>query len=92
MGQAPYAAAIAGSGLSVVTFSPGKGLREAANAGRVEMMRTPLSGIPKLFHDRILTVDVLVGICLALAVFSLARPAIRSYQRLRLRHGVHAGP
>lgn len=60
MGQAPYAAAIAGSGLSVVTFSPGKGLREAANAGRVEMMRTPLSGIPKLFHDRILTADVLL--------------------------------
>lgn len=60
MGQAPYAAAIAGSGLSLVTFSPGKGLRQAANAGRVEMMRTPLSGIPKLFHDRILTADVLL--------------------------------
>lgn len=60
MGRAPYGAATAESGLSVATFSPGKGLREAASAGRVAIMRTPLSGIPKLFDDRKLTADVLL--------------------------------
>ena len=60
MGQALNAAAKIGSGLSLVTFFPGKGLREAANAGRVEMMRVPLSSIPKLFRDRMLTVDILL--------------------------------
>ncbi len=58
MGQAPYADA--GGGLAVVTFSPGKGLRKAASAGRIEMLRTPLSGIPKLFNDRTLTADILL--------------------------------
>ncbi len=37
-------------------------------------------------------IDVLAGMCLALAVFLIARPAIRAYQRLRRRHGVIAGP
>ena len=60
MGEAPYAAAGTEGRLAPVTFHPGKGLRGAANAGRVEVMRTPLGSIPKLFRDRALTANVLM--------------------------------
>ncbi len=60
MGEAPYAAPEIGSHISVATFFPARGLREAANAGRVELLRTSLGGIPKLFQDRALTADVLM--------------------------------
>jgi 4-hydroxybutyrate CoA-transferase len=59
MGETPYVAAPAES-LHLVTFFPGKGLREAANSGRVEVMRTTLSAIPKLFRDGTVKVDLLM--------------------------------
>lgn len=58
MGEAPYAASE--SRLAVTTFFPGKGLRDAARSGRVEVMRTSLRGIPDLFRDRSLSADVLM--------------------------------
>jgi 4-hydroxybutyrate CoA-transferase len=59
MGETPYVAAPAES-LRLVTFFPGKELREAANSGRVEVMRTTLSAIPKLFSDGTVKVDMLM--------------------------------
>lgn len=60
MGEVPYAAPESESRIRLVTFHPGKSLRAAARAGRVEVMRTPLSGVPNLFRDRVLTADVLM--------------------------------
>ena len=60
MEEGPYAAPETASHLSLVTFFPGKGLRAAANAGRVEVMRPSLGTIPRLFQDRVLTADVLL--------------------------------
>lgn len=59
MGQTPYVATPPQS-LRLVTFFPGKGLREAANSGRVEVLRTTLSAIPKLFRDGTVKVDLLM--------------------------------
>ncbi len=60
MGECPHAApGVAGANLSLTTFFPGKGLREAVNAGRAQVRRTPLSAIPALFQRRVLTADVL---------------------------------
>ena len=60
MGEALYAAPETKSHLSLATFYPGKGLREAVNAGRVDVLRTSLGGIPKLFRDRALKADALL--------------------------------
>lgn len=60
MEEAPYATPETASHLSLVTFFPGKGLRAATNAGRVEVLRTSLGSIPRLFRDRALTADVLL--------------------------------
>lgn len=60
MGQAPYAGAAAARHLSVHTFFPGKGLRAAANSGRAQVHRTPLSEIPKLFAQGRIGADVLM--------------------------------
>jgi 4-hydroxybutyrate CoA-transferase len=60
MGEAPYAAPQTETHLSLTTFHPGKGLRRAASAGRVEVLRTSLGGIPRLFRDRVLKADVVM--------------------------------
>jgi 4-hydroxybutyrate CoA-transferase len=60
MSEAPYAARQTASHLSLVTFFPGKGLRQAVNEGRVEVLRPSLGSIPRLFQDRVLTADVLL--------------------------------
>src|SRR3954447_6619912 len=56
MGSSPYAA---GGNVGIKTFFPGKGLRKAAAAGQVELLRYPLSAIPTLFEDRQLEADFL---------------------------------
>ncbi len=60
MGEAPYAAAATETHLTLTTFHPGRALRRAASAGRVEVLRTPLGAIPKLFRDRVLQADVVM--------------------------------
>ncbi len=60
MGDAPYATAETEGRLSPVTFHPGKGLRQAANAGRAEVSRISLGNIPNLFRDRVLSADMLM--------------------------------
>jgi 4-hydroxybutyrate CoA-transferase len=58
-GTPPYAAASADS-ISVNTFFPGRGLRGAVSSRRAQLLRMPLSGIPKLFDDGTLKTDVLM--------------------------------
>ncbi len=60
MGSAPYAGEAAARHLSVHTFFPGKGLREAVNKGRVHIDKMPLSVIPKLFVQGRIKADVLM--------------------------------
>lgn len=59
MGGSPYAAPELDRHLVLRTFYPGKALRAAVNAGRAEIMRTPLSTIPGLFADGTIKADVL---------------------------------
>lgn len=48
------------SNVHVRTFYPGKGLRKAAAVGEIELLRCPLSQIPKMFDDRAIVADVLL--------------------------------
>ena len=48
------------SNARVRTFFPGKGLRKAVAAGDAELLRYPLSQIPKLFNDGAIVADVLL--------------------------------
>ena len=59
-GLTPYAAPELDGHLRLRTFYPGKGLRAAVNAGRAEIIRSPLSAIPGLFRSRTLKADVLL--------------------------------
>lgn len=60
MGSAPYGEAAAASQLDVDTFFPGRGLRQALNAGRVRPLRHALSAIPALFDSGALRADVVM--------------------------------
>lgn len=60
MGLAPYGAAVPANHLDVATFFPGRGLRQALNAGRVRPLRYPLSAIPTLFDSCVVRADVLL--------------------------------
>jgi 4-hydroxybutyrate CoA-transferase len=60
MGDSPYGNEIPASELRLETFFPGKGLRSALSAGRVQPLRYPLSAIPDLFNTRKITADVLL--------------------------------
>lgn len=60
MGQAPYAQPAAAKHLDIATFFPGRGLRQALNAGRVRPLRYPLSAIPTLFDSGAVRADVLL--------------------------------
>jgi 4-hydroxybutyrate CoA-transferase len=51
MGEAPYAQPGPASSLALYTFFPGKGLRAAFDAGRVQALRHPLSALPGLFDS-----------------------------------------
>lgn len=60
MGSAPYGEAEAASQLDVDTFFPGRGLRQAFNAGRVRPLRHALSAIPGLFDRGALRADAVM--------------------------------
>jgi 4-hydroxybutyrate CoA-transferase len=60
MGSSPYAREEPAAHLRINTFFPGRGLREAFNAGRVTSRRYPLSAIPGLFVRREFKADVLL--------------------------------
>jgi len=60
MGATPYAAADLKGHLAVRTFFPGKGLREAVNDGRAELIRAPVSAIPPMFSQGLIKADVLL--------------------------------
>lgn len=60
MSLALYGAAVPASHLDVATFFPGRGLRQALNAGRVRPLRYPLSAIPTLFDSGVVRADVLL--------------------------------
>ncbi len=60
MGAAPYATAEAVRHLAVSTFYPGKGLRDAVNAGRVRLLPCALSEIPELFRSGRIKADLLL--------------------------------
>ena len=60
MGDAPYASAAALVHLQVDTFMPGLGLRPAALAGSVGLLRHPVSAWPGLFERGELRADVLM--------------------------------
>ncbi|OYO26334.1 acetyl-CoA hydrolase/transferase family protein [Janthinobacterium sp. PC23-8] len=60
MGDSPYAAPAPARHLHLNTFFPGRGLREAFNAGRVTAQRHALSAIPNLFAQRRCAVDLLL--------------------------------
>lgn len=59
MGAAPYAGESTRPYLSVRTFYPGKGLREALRHGRAAVLRVPLSEIPGLFRRGQVRADLL---------------------------------
>jgi 4-hydroxybutyrate CoA-transferase len=60
MGQAPYAQPAAAKYLDIATFFPGRGLRQALNAGRARALRHPLSALPALFDCAALRADLLL--------------------------------
>lgn len=60
MGSNPPYAATPPDSFAIATFFPGKGLRAAVSSGRAELVRTPLSGIPKLFRGGSLRANVLL--------------------------------
>jgi 4-hydroxybutyrate CoA-transferase len=61
MGACPWAApGIAEDRLAATTFFPGRGLREAVNAGRAELLRAPVSELCGLFERGDLSADVLL--------------------------------
>ena len=51
-GHVPYAQAPARDHLRLTTFLPGPGLRSALDAGRLRVLRLPLSEAPRLFEQR----------------------------------------
>lgn len=59
MGETPYAAT-SPAALELITFFPGRGLRNAATSGRAQVTRIALSGIPQLFRDGEVRADVLM--------------------------------
>lgn len=60
MGGAPYAAPELNGHFALRTFYPGKALRTAVNESRAQVLRTPLSGIPRLFDEGAIKADVLL--------------------------------
>jgi len=59
-GPTPYAAPQLDGHLRVQTFYPGRGLRAAVNASRADLIRAPLSAIPRMFRDGSVKADVLL--------------------------------
>ena len=59
-GGSPYAAPELDRHLAIRTFLPGKALRKAVDAGRAEVLRVPLSAIPGMFTNKLITADLLL--------------------------------
>jgi 4-hydroxybutyrate CoA-transferase len=60
MGGAPYAAPELDGHFLLRTFYPGKALRAAVNESRAQIIRAPLSALPRLFNEKSLEADVLL--------------------------------